>query len=151
MMGKSDIKVGNLSTTNSTRASHVVTHRTTDRARWDLTSQSGRDGVQFSLYDRSWKNNPSRSYINTKNNNMSFQFFFLSHFFFSFSFFLISFSVFLSSSFHFQFLFYFSLFLISVFILLLISVSVLIIHFVFNIGSYQYFWFYHKKMSYSII
>ena len=31
--------------TNSTRASHVVTHRTTDQARWDLTSQSGRDGV----------------------------------------------------------------------------------------------------------
>ncbi len=33
----------------STRASHVVTHRTTSRARTSLTSPSGREGVLLSL------------------------------------------------------------------------------------------------------
>ena len=33
--------------TNSTRASHVVTHRTTGRARRSLTSAIGRERVQY--------------------------------------------------------------------------------------------------------
>ena len=40
--------------TISTRASHVVTHRTTSRARTILTSEIGRDRVLYGWYDRSW-------------------------------------------------------------------------------------------------
>ena len=41
--------------TISTRASHVVTHRTTSRARTSLTSPSGREGVLLSLiWPKTW-------------------------------------------------------------------------------------------------
>lgn len=36
----------------STRASHVITHRSTNRACWCLTSQVGRDGVHSPEYGR---------------------------------------------------------------------------------------------------
>ncbi len=40
---------------NNTRDSNVVTHRSTNRARQCLTSQSERDAVLSLLYGRSWK------------------------------------------------------------------------------------------------
>ena len=43
--------------TFSTRASHVVTHRTTGLARIILTSEIGRDRVYYDWYDRTWQLN----------------------------------------------------------------------------------------------
>ena len=42
---------------NNTRDSNVVPHRSTNRARWCLTSQSGRDAVLSSWYGRSFQFN----------------------------------------------------------------------------------------------
>ena len=44
----------NYKQTFSTRASHVVTHRTTGLARIILTSEIGRDRVHYDWYDRMW-------------------------------------------------------------------------------------------------
>jgi hypothetical protein len=47
------IKEGGWKEKNNTRDSNVVPHRSTNRARWFLTSQSGRDAVLSSWYGRS--------------------------------------------------------------------------------------------------